>query len=152
MATRTFSSTTGPLILFTPTFDAAATSSSSSLIHGMKPARAGSAGWAFRAPYPTDGYVWTIGNNSSVDATGRLTKTILQQGRVRRTQAVPLPFPIRAGQEYHVETDVVGSTMTTTVSTTATNQQFTDVSQDATYARGGVGFVESTADSALARF
>jgi hypothetical protein len=110
------------------------------------------AGWAFRAPYPTDGYVWTIGNSSSVDATGRLTKTILQKGRVRWTHTVPLPFPIRAGQEYHVETGVVGSTMTTTVSTTATNQQFTDVSGDATYARGRVGFVENTADSTLARF
>jgi hypothetical protein len=110
------------------------------------------AGWAFHALYPTDGYVWTIGNNPSFGATGSLTKTTLQNGQVRRKHTVPLPFAIQAGQQYHVETDVAGSTITTTISITATNQQFTDVTQDATYARGRVGFVESTADSALARF
>lgn len=102
-------------------------------------------GWAFRAIYPTDGYLWTLGNAGI--SGGAITETVLQHGQIVTQRVVSLPFAIQGGRWHHVETSVVGQTIMTTI-----DGQIIDVTQDATYARGRIGFEERTTDKAPALF
>jgi hypothetical protein len=99
----------------------------------------GQSGWAFRAQDVNNCYIWILGNNSTTP--GYLTKAIFVSGAPSVT-TVTLPFPVTAGVSYHVETTVVGSTITTSV-----NGQVVDTTTDSTYLDGNVGFREAGTES-----
>lgn len=122
--------------------------------HQTTDGRYAQASWFFRArnesgPNATQigGYVWSLSDGPSFGAArGTLVKTVVQNGQAA-TQTVSLPITITADTWYHVATTVAGATITTTV-----NGQVVDVTHDATYAQGRVGFTESSAAGEAAEF
>ena len=99
-------------------------------------------GWFFRATDEGDGYAWLIGNYPHPGATGgNLTKVVYVGGRPR-VSIVKLPFDIVAGRDYHVRTQVEGSTIRTWI-----DGILVDTTTDATYARGTVGLRETSGES-----
>lgn len=108
------------------------------------------AGWFFRAQAPTvptgawdwpgSGYLWLLGNSGS---SGALTKVVLLNGNITSAATVQLPFPITAGEAYHIRTVVRGNTFLTYV-----NGTLVDTTSDNTFSSGRVGFREDGDESA----
>ena len=107
------------------------------------------AGWVFRASSPGDGYAWLLGNYPHAGAEGgNLTKVVLRGGGVASAQVIKLPFAVRSGSAYAVETRVRGDRITTLV-----DGLLVDETTDATHAAGRIGFRESGgSDGESARF
>ena len=102
------------------------------------------AGWFFRAESQGTSYAWIIGNYPHPGAPdGNLTKVVFDDGAYKSVEVVPLPFEIRAGQEYQVRISVRGDVFTTYVDGTQVDQ-----TTDATHARGRVGFRQDPGESA----
>lgn len=101
------------------------------------------AGWAFRVQDERNAYVWIIGDRDTGGGNGNLTRAIFVDGAPQVT-TVQLPFPIEPDTAYRVRTEVVGTTITTSV-----DGVVVDTVEDATYASGSVGFREAGSESAL---
>ena len=101
------------------------------------------AGWSFRAADPADAYVWMLGNSPAPGApSGGLTKAVLHGGSYRILGTVPIA--VTAGRWYHVETQLLGDAITTSV-----NGTVVDVTHDLTFASGKVGLREDAGEQAL---
>lgn len=99
------------------------------------------AGWAFRMQDEGNAYIWLL---SSQGAGGMavLKKAVFVRGNPVVT-STPLSFQLQAGQSYHVETAVSGSTFTTKI-----DGVLVDTTTDTTFATGTVGFREAGPESA----
>jgi hypothetical protein len=99
------------------------------------------AGWAFRLQDEGNAYVWLLSTQGS-DGKAVLKKAVFTRGAPVVT-STPLPYQLQDGVSYHVETSVVGSTITTKI-----DGVLVDTTTDATFATGTVGFREAGPESA----
>lgn len=103
------------------------------------------AGWAFRAEDSNNAYVWLLGNYPHSGAEGgNLTKIAYDGGDRLYVTIEPLPFDIRSGEWYHVETTVEGNEIVTTI-----EGQRVDMTTDDVLDSGTIGFREADTESAL---
>ena len=107
------------------------------------------AGLAFRLDSSGDGYAFLLSNYaySSANAGGYLAFVKLSGASATLVSSTALPFPVTAGQTYHVAIGVQGSTFTATVDGT-----LADTVSDASYPAGAVGFLENQGDGESAIF
>lgn len=101
------------------------------------------AGWAFRVQDERNAYVWIIGDRDTGSGNGNLTRAVFVNGAPQVT-TVLLPFPIEPGTTYRVRTELVGSTITTTI-----DDVVVDTFEDGTYTAGSIGFREAGTESAI---
>lgn len=103
------------------------------------------ASMVFRMNSAHDGYGFLLSNYpySSPARGGYVVFVKFSGGGPVATEAAPLPFPVVAGQSYHVVIGVSGSTFTITV-----NGTLADTVSDTSYTSGRVGFRDFSTESA----